>query len=82
MKWIAFLLGMIPAVASANCGPAAAIADYLREKFGERPQFTFVSDTTIFTFYAGDKSWSLIGVQGEVACLLAEGKAWKYNGTL
>lgn len=82
MKRLALLLALLPGTAWANCGPAANVAKYLLENFGERPQVTFVAPEIVYTFYAGRESWTLVGVRGDVACIVTEGKAWKIHGTL
>jgi hypothetical protein len=58
------------------------VARYLLDNFGEVPQVTFQAPEITYTFYAGTKSWTLVGVKGDVACIVTEGKAWKFNGTL
>lgn len=83
MRYVLVLLGvLLPGVAWANCGPAANVAGFLLDNFGEKPQFTFASDEIVYTFYASPKSWSLVGVRGNVGCIVTEGKAWKFHGTL
>ena len=83
MRYVLALLGvLLPGIAWASCGPAANVAGFLLDNFGEKPQVTFISDEIVYTFYAGPKSWTLVGVKGDVACIVTEGKAWKFNGTL
>jgi hypothetical protein len=82
VKKLALLLTLLPGTAWANCGPANAVARYLLDNFGEVPQVTFQAPEITYTFYAGTKSWTLVGVKGDVACIVTEGKAWKFNGTL
>lgn len=83
MRYVLALLGMLlPGVAWASCGPADKVAGFLLDNFGEKPQVTFISDEIVYTFYAGPKSWSLVGVKGDVGCIVTEGKAWKFHGTL
>lgn len=82
MKKLALLLALLPGVAWANCGPAQGVARYLLDNFGEMPQVTFQAPEITYTFYAGPQSWTLVGVRGDVACIVTEGKAWKFNATL
>jgi hypothetical protein len=83
VRFVLALLGvLLPGIAWANCGPAANVAGFLLDNFGEKPQFTFISDEIVYTLYAGSKSWSLVGVKGTVGCIVTEGKAWKFHGTL
>jgi len=79
---LAALLALVPGVAWANCGPADKVAQYLLDYFGERPQVTFSAPEIIYTLYVGSNGWTLVGVKGDVACIVTEGKAWKFHGTL
>jgi hypothetical protein len=83
VRYVLVLLGvLLPGVAWASCGPADKVAAFLLDNFGEKPQVTFVSPDITYTLYAGPKSWSLVGVKGTVGCIVTEGKAWKFHGTL
>lgn len=76
MRFLLALCLLFPAVAFANCGPAAAVAPFLKDNFGETPQATFKSPDVTYTLYGGKDGWTLVGVRGDTACILSEGKTW------
>ncbi len=83
MRYVLVILGvLVPGLAWANCGPASKVASFLLDNFGERPQVTFIAPEIAYTLYASSSSWTLVGVKGDVACIVTEGKAWKFHGTL
>lgn len=79
---LAAMLSLVPMEALAKCGPAANIAAFLFDKYGEKPQISFAAEEILYTLYARREGWTLVGVKGDTACILTEGKAWKIHGAL
>jgi hypothetical protein len=81
--WLATFVSPAPAQAVAPknpCGPSAAIAEMLLEKYGERPAFAGIADnntpTLIFTNPKTGTFTITIRRPGGITCLMTGGNSW------
>lgn len=77
MKYLAFILTLLPQLVWAACAPLEVVHNMLREKYGERPAVSFHAPQISYLLYGGKESWTLVGIKDGVACILADGTEWK-----
>lgn len=65
-----------PAFAQMQCGPKAAILAELQNRFKEWPIFEGKGKSAKFIVTRPDEGgWTILRIEGEVACLVADGKS-------
>lgn len=76
------ILGIASSMAKAQaqqCGPREDVLKLIAEKYGESPIFDGLTQTSniLVTVNSGTGTWSVLTLQGELACLRASGLSFK-----